>query len=52
MLSQRDDDAAVNALLRIAREDGDRRMRGKALFWLAQKNDDRVTKLISDLLVK
>jgi HEAT repeat protein len=52
VLSQRDDDAAVNALLRIAREDGDRRMRGKALFWLAQKNDDRVTKLISDLLVK
>jgi HEAT repeat protein len=52
VLSQRDDDAAVNALLRIAREDSDRRMRGKALFWLAQKNDDRVTKLISDLLVK
>jgi hypothetical protein len=52
VLSQRDDDAAVNALLRIAREDADRRMRGKALFWLAQKNDDRVTKLISDLLVK
>jgi hypothetical protein len=52
VLSQRDDDTAVNALLRIAREDGDRRMRGKALFWLAQKNDDRVTKLISDLLVK
>lgn len=52
VLSQRDDDAAVNALLRIAREDSDRRMRGKALFWLAQKNDDRVTKLIADLLVK
>ena len=52
VLSQRDDDAAVNALLRIAREDGDRRMRSKALFWLAQKNDDRVTKLIADLLIK
>ena len=52
VLSQRDDDAAVNALLRIAREDSDRRMRSKALFWLAQKNDDRVTKLIADLLVK
>jgi HEAT repeat protein len=52
VLSQRDDDAAVNALLQIARADPDRRMRGKALFWLAQKKDDRVTKLISDLLVK
>ena len=52
VLSQRDDNAATDALLRIAREDPDRRMRSKALFWLAQKNDDRVTKLISDLLVK
>jgi HEAT repeat protein len=52
VLSQRDDNAAIDALLRIAREDPDRRMRSKALFWLAQKNDERVTKLISDLLVK
>jgi hypothetical protein len=52
VLSQRDDDAAIDALLRIAREDADRRMRSKALFWLAQKKDDRVSKLISDLLVK
>ena len=52
VLSQRDDDAAVDALLRIARSDTDRRMRGKALFWLAQKQDDRVTRLISDLLEK
>jgi len=52
VLSQRDDDVAVNALLQIAREDTDRRMRGKALFWLAQRKDDRATKLISDLLVK
>ena len=52
VLSQRDDDAAVEALLKIARSDADRRMRGKALFWLAQKKDDRVTRLISDLLEK
>jgi hypothetical protein len=52
VLSQRNDDAAVDALLRIARSDSDRRMRGKALFWLAQKQDDRVTRLISDLLEK
>jgi HEAT repeat protein len=52
VLSQRDDDDAINALLHIARDDADRRMRGKALFWLAQKKDDRVTKLISDLVLK
>ena len=52
VLSQRPDDASVDALIGIARSDDDSRMRGKALFWLAQKHDDRVTKLISDLLVK
>ncbi|HET7189114.1 MAG TPA: HEAT repeat domain-containing protein [Gemmatimonadaceae bacterium] len=52
VLSQRDDDAALDALMQIARTDPDRRMRGKALFWLAQKKDDRVTKLISDLLTR
>ena len=52
VLSQRPDDASVNALIGIARSDDDSRMRAKALFWLAQKHDDRVTKLISDLLVK
>ena len=52
VLSQRQDDAATDALMRIAREDRDTEMRGKALFWLAQKHDPRVTKLISDLLLK
>jgi HEAT repeat protein len=52
VLSQRHDEAAIDALLRIAREDGDTQMRGKALFWLAQKNDPRVTKLIADLVLK
>ena len=52
VLSQREDDAATDALLRIAREDADTRMRGKALFWLAQKDDPRVKKLIADLLVR
>ncbi len=52
VLSQRQDDAAMDALLHIAREDSDKKMRGKALFWLAQKKDPRVTKLISDLVLK
>ncbi len=50
VLSQRDDDAAVDALLDIARTDADRRMRQRALFWLAQKDDPRVTNLISAIL--
>lgn len=52
VLSQRQDDAATDALIRIAREDADTRMRGKALFWLAQKKDPRVMKLISDIVLK
>ncbi|MFL5570625.1 MAG: hypothetical protein ACJ772_08530 [Gemmatimonadaceae bacterium] len=52
VLSQRDDDAAITELLRIAREDSDKQMRGRALFWLGQKDDPRVTKLISDRLSK
>ena len=52
VLSQRDDEAAVDELLRIARDDPDKRMRGKALFWLAQKDDPRIRKLIADLVLK
>jgi hypothetical protein len=48
VLSQRDDDAALNELMRIAKEDTDKRMRARALFWLGQKDDPRVTKLILD----
>jgi HEAT repeat protein len=52
VLSQRQDDAATDYLVRIARDDKDNRMRGKALFWLAQKKDPRITKLISDMVLK
>ena len=52
VLSQRNEEAATNALIEIARTDADRDMRKKALFWLAQKNDPRVTKLITDMVVK
>jgi HEAT repeat protein len=50
VLSQRQDDAALNELMRIAREDSDRHMRARALFWLGQKDDPRVAKLIGDRL--
>lgn len=52
VISQRDDNAAVDALMKIAREDPDKAMRGKALFWLAQKHDARVTRMIGDLVLK
>jgi hypothetical protein len=52
VLSQRDDNAALEALMRIAREDRDTRMRGKALFWLGQKDDPRARKLIADIVLK
>jgi HEAT repeat protein len=48
VLSQRKDEAALDELLRIARDDSDKRMRARALFWLGQKDDPRVAKLISD----
>jgi HEAT repeat protein len=50
VLSQRSEEPASSALLSIARSDADREMRRKALFWLAQKDDPRVTKLITDLV--
>ena len=52
VLSQREDDAAITELLRIAREEPDRQLRSRALFWLGQKDDPRVAKLISDRLSK
>ena len=52
VLSQRDDNAALESLLRIAREDRDTRMRTKALFWLGQKDDPRARKLIADIVLK
>jgi len=52
VLSQRDEEAATTKLISIAREDPDREMRKKALFWLAQKDDPRVTKLITDMVVR
>jgi hypothetical protein len=52
VLSQRNEDGATDALMSIARDDGDREMRKKALFWLVQKNDPRVTKLIADLVTR
>ena len=50
VLSQRDEESAIDALMNIARNDERRDMRSKALFWLAQKNDPRVAKMIADIV--
>ena len=48
VLSQRNDEAAFNELMRIANVDNDKRMRARAMFRLGQKNDPRVAKLIGE----
>jgi hypothetical protein len=52
VLSQRNDEAAFNELMRIAREDSDKKMRSRALFWLGQKDDPRVAKMIGDRVLR
>jgi hypothetical protein len=48
VLSQRNDELAFNELMHIASADSDKRMRARAMFWLGQKNDPRVAKLIGE----
>lgn len=50
VLSQRDDSAATDALMRIARSDSAPDLRKQAMFWLGQKNDPRVAKFLADIL--
>jgi len=50
VLSQRDEDAATDALLNIARSDRDPRARKRALFWLGQRDDPRAARMIRDLI--
>lgn len=52
VLSQRKDDAATDELMRIAQSDSDKQMRSKAMFWLGQKDDPRVTKMIGDRILR
>lgn len=50
VLSQREEDAATDALLAIARSDRDPRARKRALFWLGQRDDPRAARAIRDLI--
>jgi HEAT repeat protein len=49
-LSQRNEKAAVDKLIDIAKTDPDREMRKKALFWVSQSHDPRVSQLLQDIL--
>ena len=48
--SQREETAAVDKLLDIARRDPDPEMRKKALFWLGQSEDPRAAKALQDII--
>jgi hypothetical protein len=48
--SQREEPAAVDKLLDIARRDTDPEMRKKALFWLGQSDDPRAAKALQDII--
>jgi HEAT repeat protein len=48
--SQRDEPAAVDKLLDIAKRDPDPALRKKALFWLGQSDDPRAAKALQDII--
>ncbi|HKR98645.1 MAG TPA: HEAT repeat domain-containing protein, partial [Candidatus Dormibacteraeota bacterium] len=48
--SQRDEPAAVDKLLAIAKRDPDPELRKKALFWLGQSDDPRAAKALQDII--
>jgi HEAT repeat protein len=52
VLSQRREKAAVDKLFDIARNDKDRELRGKAIFWLGQSNDPRVQQFLMEIINK
>jgi HEAT repeat protein len=49
-LSQRRDDAAVDALIAIARQEQDRELRRAAIFWLGQSNNPRAAEFLLELI--
>jgi HEAT repeat protein len=50
--SQRDEKAAVDKMLQIAKTETDRELRKKAIFWLSQSDDPRVAEFLAGLLEK
>lgn len=52
VLSQRQESAAVDRLIDLARNDADREIRAKATFWLGQSRDPRAAKFIEERISK
>ena len=52
VLSQRRERAAMDKLMSIARNDPDRELRRKAMFWLGQSKDPRVTAFLADIITR
>ncbi len=52
VLSQKDDKAAIDKLIDIARREPDRELRKKAIFWLSQSDDPRVPDILASILEK
>jgi len=52
VLSQRQESAAVDKLIDLARNDADREIRAKATFWLGQSRDPRATKFLEERINK
>lgn len=50
VFSQRRERAALDKLMDIARNDPDRENRKKAMFWLGQSRDSRVSAFLSDMI--
>jgi HEAT repeat protein len=48
--SQREESAAADKLLEIAKRDPDPELRKKALFWLGQSDDPRAAKALQDII--
>jgi HEAT repeat protein len=52
VLSQRQESAAVDKLIDLARNDTDREIRSKATFWLGQSRDPRASKFLEERISK
>lgn len=52
VLSQRQERDAVDKLIEIARNDSDRALRAKAVFWLGQSRDPRAAKFLEEAIAK
>lgn len=52
VMSDSRDAGAIDKLIDIAQKDRDMEMRKKALFWLGQKRDPRIVKLLTDIITK